>query len=98
MSVRCFLAFVQTDAVSIAKDLFTVSALKDLRWMELAVCVLVRFIPLVYFIQETSHEFFLYLRQRPVQNHSGSVAGKLAFNEIGGRKSLEDMVKGNVFK
>lgn len=46
MSVRCFLAFVQMDAVSIAKDLSTVSALKALRWMELAVCAWVRFVPL----------------------------------------------------
>ena len=45
MSVRCFLAFVQMDAVLIAKDLFIVSALKALRWMELAVCVWVRVMP-----------------------------------------------------
>lgn len=37
--------FVQMDVVSIAKDLFIVNALKALRWMELAGCVWVRFIP-----------------------------------------------------
>lgn len=39
MNVRCFLAFAQMDGASTAKDLFIVSALKALHWMELAVCV-----------------------------------------------------------
>lgn len=61
MSVRYFLAFVQMDAALIAKDLFIVSAPKALHWMELAVCVWVRFMSLCILCMKSKMDFSYFL-------------------------------------
>ena len=88
MSVRCFLAFAQMDAASTAKDLFIVSALKGLRWMELAVCVWVRFM----------NQAYIFLFWSGLTKSIRLVAGKLALNEIFWRNSLENIFQIDEFK
>lgn len=70
MSVRYFLEFVQMDAVSIAKDLFIVSVPKASHWMELAVCVWVRFMSLCILCLKPGMDFSYFLGiHLKLQNH-----------------------------
>lgn len=81
MSVRCFLASAQMDAVSTAEDLFIVSALKALHWMELAVCVWVRFM----------NQAYIFLFWSVLTKCIRLVAGKLALNKVFWRKSIQNI-------
>lgn len=69
------------DGASTAKDLFIVSALKALHWMELAVCVWVRFM----------NQAYIFLFWSGLTKCIRLVAGKLALNEVFWRNSLENI-------